>query len=168
MELLAALVLLGSLAVTTGVFTRRMVGLQEMRAARDDARIAIGRIESALMVDLFGDDARLPTNGAVEGTVWISDGDLLLLTRDRGAAEVRYHLADGALMRSVRGLGGRGLGGGVGGGGTTRVSAVALGVEAVRWALERDADRRVIAVRGWFDVRGTRRVVRVEMIGRAR
>lgn len=104
LEVVLALVMLSTLAMAAVSWTNTMLRRQSdaLRAVARSREVLV--FDRLLRTDLMNHDIAIPPMLRRQERLWISEGRLYVLTRDRGPAEVVYEFRDGTVIRSIRQL----------------------------------------------------------------
>lgn len=101
LEVVLALVMLSALAMATFSWTTAMLRHQSDALTADSQARDILTIDRLLRTDLMNHDIAIPPMLRRQERLWISEGRLHVLARDRGPAEVVYEFLDGTVTRMV-------------------------------------------------------------------
>lgn len=101
LEVVLALVMLSALAMAAVSWTTAMLRRQSDALTADSQARDILTFDRLLRTDLMNHDVTIPPMLRRQARLWISDGRLHVLTRDRGPAEAVYELREGTVTRTV-------------------------------------------------------------------
>ena len=104
-EIVLAVGLLSVLAMAVVSWTVSVVRVRAEQAEAVALLQEAAGFERLMRIDLLNHDSAVTASARREDRIWLADGRVHILTRDRGPAEVVYEMRDGMLVRSVRLLG---------------------------------------------------------------